>query len=250
MQILLTVAYDGTNYSGWQRQDNAITVQEKIEDALQILLKRPVTLRASSRTDAGVHALGQRTSFFAPDLLVPVNKLPMVLVGLLPPDISIINAEVVSNDFNPRFDAKHKTYAYNIYSANTPNPLTRRYSAFVPSKLNINNMQKAAQKFIGQHDFAAFCATGSSAKTTVREVFNCTVDKNMEKMPANCYTLTITGNGFLYNMVRIIAGTILYVGMGKITPNEIEKIILSKDRKNAGKTMPAEGLVLLEVVYD
>jgi len=244
MQILLTVAYDGTNYAGWQRQDNAMTVQEKLEDALSDLLHRQVTTRASSRTDAGVHALGQRVSFFAPDLRVPLDKLPMVLVGMLPSDISVAAAEVVPDVFNPQFDAKFKTYAYSMYSAPCPNPLTRRYSAFVPQRLNIENMQKAAQHFVGRHDFAAFCAAGSSAKTTVREVYDCSVE-----MAQSTYTLTVTGNGFLYNMVRIVAGTILYVGIGKIQPEDVPGIITSGDRKRAGKTMPPEGLTLLEVSY-
>jgi len=243
-QILLTVAYDGTNYAGWQRQDNAITVQEKLEDALSTLLERQVTVRASSRTDAGVHALGQRASFFAFDLRVPIDKLPMVLVGMLPPDISVTAAEFVSDEFNPRFSAKNKTYEYKIYSSPCPNPLTRRYSAFVPQALNLENMQKAAQCFVGRHDFAAFCAVGSSAKTTVREVYDCNVKKH-----ANCYTITITGNGFLYNMVRIVAGTILYVGLGKIAAEDVPEIISSCDRKRAGKTMPPEGLTLVEVKY-
>jgi len=244
MQILLTVAYDGTNYAGWQRQNNAVTVQEKLEDALSTLLKRQVTVRASSRTDAGVHALGQRASFFAPDLRVPLDKLPMVLVGMLPSDISVTAAEVVSNAFNPRFGAKCKTYEYKIYSAACPNPLMRRYSAFVPQPLNIENMQKAAQYFIGRHDFAAFCAVGSSAKTTVREIYDCHVINQ-----GHCYTMSITGNGFLYNMVRIVSGTIMYVGIGKISADDIPVIIASCDRKKAGKTMPPEGLTLVEVKY-
>jgi len=245
MQILLTVAYDGTNYAGWQRQENAVAVQEKIEDALETLLARPVTVRASSRTDAGVHALGQRASFFAPDLRVPLEKLPMVLVGLLPSDISVTAAEEVPENFNPQFDAKQKTYVYNIYNAPCPNPLLSRYSAFIPGKLDFSGMKSAAKSFIGKHDFAAFCATGSSAKTTVREIYNCTV----EKKDNDLISITVTGNGFLYNMVRIIAGTILYTGIGKIPPEKISGIIASKDRTNAGKTMPPQGLVLLEICY-
>ncbi|MCL2839767.1 MAG: tRNA pseudouridine(38-40) synthase TruA [Defluviitaleaceae bacterium] len=245
MQILLTIAYDGTNYSGWQKQDNAITVQEKVEDALSQLLNRVVVVQASSRTDAGVHALGQRASFFAEDLRVPLDKLPMVLVGLLPSDISVIAAKVVPDDFNPRFCTEYKTYAYNIYNAPSPNPLLNRYSAFIPQCLNIEAMKEAAQAFVGQYDFAAFCATGGSAKTTVRKIFSCTVEKQINGL----VTITVTGNGFLYNMVRIIAGTIAYVGMGKILPQDIKSIIMSVDRTQAGKTMPPQGLVLIEVGY-
>ena len=243
MQILLTVSYDGTDYAGWQRQENAVTVQEKLEDALASLLKRRVQTYGASRTDAGVHALGQWVSFFAPDIRVPLDKLPVVLTGLLPPDISVTSAIVVRDDFNPRFDAEEKTYEYSFYNAPVPNPLLARYSAFVPQVLCVENMQKAAHMFIGKHDFAAFCATGSSAKTTVREIYACTVAKR----PNGIITLAVTGNAFLYNMVRIIAGTLLYVGLGKISPDDIRGIIASKDRKLAGKTMPPQGLVLLNI---
>ncbi|MCL2216697.1 MAG: tRNA pseudouridine(38-40) synthase TruA [Defluviitaleaceae bacterium] len=251
MQILLTIAYDGTNYAGWQRQKNAMAVQEKIEESLSNLLGRPAILTAASRTDAGVHALGQRASFFAEDLRVPLGKLPVVLNGLLPSDISIQAAEAVPDGFNPRFDAKYKTYSYNIYNAPCPNPLLGQRSAFVPQSLNLADMQKTARTFVGRHDFAAFCATGSSAKTTVREVFACDVEKQPGGMgnSGGLITLTITGNGFLYNMVRIIAGTVIYAGMGKIPPESLYQIINSADRTRAGKTMPPQGLVLVEVGY-
>ena len=244
MQILLTVAYDGTNYSGWQRQDNAITVQEKLEDALEKLLMRKVPVNASSRTDAGVHALGQRASFFAEDFRVPLERLPKVMVGLLPQDISVVKAEEVSVGFHPQFDAKQKTYIYSFYNAQSPNPMLSRYSVFVPVRLNLDAMKKAAKCFIGKHDFAAFCATGSSAKTTVREVYNCYITTKNEIIEMH-----ITGSGFLYNMVRIIAGTVLYSGIGKIPPKFIPAIIKSCDRTKAGKTMPPQGLVLKEVMY-
>jgi len=243
MQILLTISYDGTNYAGWQRQENAITIQEKLEEALAVLLKRRVQTYGASRTDAGVHALGQWVSFFAPDIRIPLDKLPVVLSGVLPPDISVTNAIVVPDDFSPRFGAVEKTYEYSFYNTPVPNPLLARYSAFVPQKLNIKDMQKAASMFIGKHDFAAFCATGSSAKTTVREIYACAV----KECPNGTIVLTVTGNAFLYNMVRIIAGTVLYVGLGKIPPDDILDIIISKDRMRAGKTMPPQGLVLVSI---
>ena len=245
MYILLTIAYDGTNYSGWQRQENAITIQEKLENALSTLIKHPIQVKGASRTDAGVHAMGQKAIFYAPDLQIPLKKLSMVLNGILPSDISVTNAIQVNENFNPRFDAKHKTYNYNIYNAPEPNPLKARYSTFIPHNLNLPNMQKATRQFVGQHDFSAFCATGSSAKTTIREIYSCEINKS-----SNLITLSITGNAFLYNMVRIITGTILYVGMGKIPTNEISNIIKSKDRTRAGKTMPPEGLILMDVCYD
>ncbi|MCL2358013.1 MAG: tRNA pseudouridine synthase A [Defluviitaleaceae bacterium] len=293
MQILLTIAYDGTDYAGWQRQNNAVAVQEKIEGALSAIIGREVIVRAASRTDAGVHALGQRASFFAPDLRVPLEKLPQVLNGLLPADISVTAALPVPENFNPQFDAKKKTYIYTIQ--NSPNPLTARYRAFVPQALDISAMQTAAAHFIGLHDFAAFCATGGSAKTTVREIFECEVFKdkvfgdsvrdawassppqggrpapeprqggNAPLTPSlnprftrirdevwgdSCIEIYVTGGGFLYNMVRIIAGTLVYVGLGKISPEDVPGIIASKDRARAGKTMPPQGLVLAAVEYD
>jgi tRNA pseudouridine38-40 synthase len=246
MQILLTIAYDGTNYAGWQRQENAIAVQEKIEDALsELLSEKSVVVRAASRTDAGVHALGQRASFFAPNMKIPLDKFPTVLTSRLPQDISVTSAEIVPDDFNPRFNAKQKTYVYNILNATHANPLLGRYSAFVPRTLLLDAMLEATKHFIGKHDFAAFCATGSSAKTTVREIFNFKISKQEN----NLISLTVTGNAFLYNMVRILAGTIVYVGLGKISPQEIPEIIASKNRTRAGITMPPQGLVLVEVIY-
>jgi len=265
MQILLTVAYDGTAYAGWQRQQNAIAVQQRLEEALSALLNRPIVVNAASRTDAGVHALGQRAAFFADDLRVPLGKLPQVINGFLPPDISVTAAEAVTDGFNPRFDAVYKTYSYNTYCSQTPNPLLRRYSAYIPRALDIDAMKKAASMFTGRHDFAAFMATGGSAKTTIREIYACDVKKLQSHFHSNHDTmhgvhqgccesaglicLTITGNGFLYNMVRIIAGTVLYVGLGKMLPEDILEIIQSCDRTKAGKTMPPEGLTLLKVGY-
>ena len=274
MQILLTVAYDGTAYAGWQRQQNAIAVQQRLEEALFALLNRPIITKAASRTDAGVHAQCQRVAFFADDLRIPVDKLPQVLSGYLPADISVTAAQPVSDDFNPRFDAVYKTYTYNIFCAPSPNPLLRRYSAYVPRPLDMEAMSKAAAMFIGRHDFAAFQATGSSAKTTVREVYECSItgtsqifmdnaefhgerifphrtshDLQGQEHAPELVKLTMTGNAFLYNMVRIIAGTLLYVGLGKIAPEAIPDIIHSKDRTKAGKTMPPQGLILLDVGY-
>ena len=175
-----------------------------------------------------------------------MEKLPQIINGFLPTDIAVTAAKIVPEHFNPRFDPISKTYAYNIYSAKVPNPLLRRYSAFVPQALDFDAMKKAAGYFVGRHDFAAFMATGSSAKTTVREVFSC----GIEKQPSGVITLAITGGGFLYNMVRIIAGTVVYIGMGKISPEDVPGIIQSRDRTKAGKTMPPEGLTLVEVQFD
>ena len=245
MQILLTVAYDGTAYAGWQRQNNAIAVQEKLEDALTAVLGRPIIARASSRTDAGVHALGQRATFFVDDLRIPLDKLPGVINGFLPHDIAVTAACAVPDCFNPRFDAVYKTYAYKIHNAPQRDPLMNRYSVHIPRALDVDAMNKAVPLFAGRHDFAAFMATGSSAKTTIREIY----DLSLKSEPSGLLTLMVTGNGFLYNMVRIIAGTMLYVGIGKLRPHDVTSIILARDRTRAGKTMPPEGLTLKEVGY-
>lgn len=243
MNILLTVAYDGTNYAGWQRQDNAISVQQRLEEALSELLSKNIKVSSASRTDAGVHALGQRSAFKVDHMPIPLEKLPLAVNSRLPKDIVVHAALTVDENFSPRFDAHSKTYSYQIYNAPYPDPMLSRYSAFVPQKLNTEKMAQAAKNFVGTFDFAAFCATGSSAKTTERTIFSCGVEKKGQLI-----RLTVTGNGFLYNMVRIIAGTIVYAGMGKLS--NIPEIILSKDRTKAGKTMPPEGLTLEEVRYE
>jgi tRNA pseudouridine38-40 synthase len=249
MHILLTIAYDGTAYAGWQRQANGLAVQQVLEEALAQLFpcqkERPVTLRAASRTDAGVHALGQRAAFFAEDIKIPLDKLAQVVNGLLPRDIAVTACTAVPDDFNPRH-AKQKTYRYQIYNSPYPNPLMTRYAAFIPQALNLEAMKKAASLFVGRHDCLALCAVGGNGAvgSTVREIYACEASKDDALV-----TLSVTGNGFLYNMVRIISGTVLQAGLGKIMPEDIPGIILSRDRTRAGKTMPPEGLTLMEVVY-
>ena len=245
MNVLLTVQYDGTGYSGFQRQQNAMTIQEKLEDAISAVFGHKIRITAASRTDAGVHALGQRVFFFADKIRIPIIKLPYVINVHLPHDISVVGSQEIPDGFNPRFDAKFKTYTYSFFCAPFPDPLKSRYSMFVSKQLDMEAMSLSASFFVGKHDFAAFCATGGSQKTTVREVYSC-------KCEASCcgtVKLTITGSGFLYNMVRIIAGTLYYVGIGKIPADSISDIIMSKKRARAGKTMPPHGLMLVEVGY-
>jgi tRNA pseudouridine38-40 synthase len=243
VQILLTIAYDGTRYAGWQRQTNGLAVQQVIEDILATLLDRPVTLRAASRTDAGVHALGQRAAFDGEGLKIPLEKLPQVLNGYLPKDISVTGLITVPDNFNPRH-ALNKTYRYQIYNALCPNPLMVRYATFISQHLDFTAMQKAACMFIGRHDFKALCASPQENQSTVREIYKCEISREGPLL-----TLTVTGNGFLYNMVRILTGTVLYAGLNKIQPESIPEIISSRDRTRAGKTMPPEGLTLMEAVY-
>jgi len=244
MNILLTLAYDGTNYAGWQRQDNAVAVQQRLEEALSELMTHSVKVTGASRTDAGVHALGQRAAFTAEHMPIPIEKLPQVINSRLPRDIAVQAAEFVPEDFNPRFMALAKTYRYQIVNATHPNPLFGRYSAFVPYALDIEKMNQAAHCFVGRHDFAACCAAGSGAKTTERTIFFCQV-----KREGPLIHISINGDGFLYNMVRIIAGTIVYTGLGKLCPENIPAILASKDRSKSGKTMPPEGLTLVEIMY-
>jgi tRNA pseudouridine38-40 synthase len=244
MRVLLTAAYDGTDYAGWQRQANAVSVQQRLEEALSSLLGHTVKTAAASRTDAGVHALGQRVCFSADALRVPLDKLPQVLNALLPNDIAVSAAREVPEGFNPRH-AVSKTYRYQFYNAPCPDPLLTRYSAFVPQALRVGAMREAAAFFVGRHDFAGFCAAGSSARTTARTVFSCEV-----RAEGSLLRMFICGEGFLYNMARIVAGTLLYAGLGKVKPEEIPDIIASGDRTRAGKTMPPAGLTLMEVRYE
>ncbi|MCL2421967.1 MAG: tRNA pseudouridine(38-40) synthase TruA [Defluviitaleaceae bacterium] len=246
--VLLTVAYDGTNYAGWQRQDNAVAVQQRLEEALTETLNQPIKVAGASRTDAGVHALGQRAAFAVEHMPIPIEKLPQVINSHLPEGIAVQAAQLVSEDFNPRFDTRAKTYCYQMHNTIYRNPLLSRYSAYAPyPMLDAERMSQAAAHFVGTHDFAAFCATGSSAKTTERTIFFCEVERGEKD---SLIKMTVNGDGFLYNMVRIIAGTVLYAGIGKLSPQDIPDIIASKDRSKAGKTMPPEGLTLVEVMYD
>ncbi|MCL1987220.1 MAG: tRNA pseudouridine(38-40) synthase TruA [Firmicutes bacterium] len=263
MKIALKIAYDGTNYAGWQRQPNVKSVQEEIETALLQLFGQNVPILGASRTDAGVHANGQCATFELPKMPIPLQKLPTVVNSRLPSDIAVLSAKEVDPNFSARFDAISKTYIYKIYNSPIRNPLICRYAAFVPQNLNLPQMQQAAQHFVGTYDFSAFCASGSSAKTAVRTIFMCEVYETAENYETAQINLSqneqktsksrvicikITGNAFLYNMVRIIAGTLLYVGFNKTL--DIPKIISSKNRANAGKTMPACGLLLHEILYD
>lgn len=245
VRVLLTVAYDGTQYFGWQRQNNFVTVQQRLEEGLSELFNRKITVRGASRTDTGVHSLGQR-AVFEVDTTIPVNKIPYALNPHLPEDIRIINAVEVDLEFHPQNSVYKKTYEYKILNADFPNPKLRNYTEFVHRKLDIEKMQEACKYFIGKYDFKAFCASGSTAKTTVREIFDLSVsDKNSD----NTINILVSGSGFLYNMVRIITGTLVYVGEGKIKPEEISDIINSKDRAKAGKTVSPNGLTLLEIYY-
>lgn len=243
MNLKLTIKYDGTEYHGWQRQKNGITVQEVLEGALSRIAERDVTVTGCSRTDAGVHA-AMHVSSFEMDTTIPVGKLPLVLNMYLPKDIRAVKCEEVPEGFNARYNTKEKTYRYRILNSEHNDPFLSRFVWHYPIKLDADKMKEAASYMVGEKDFTAFMASGSKVKTTVRNLKRVEVER-----VGDLITITATANGFLYNMVRIIAGTLVYVGNGKLEAAEVKKIIEEKDRRLGGITAPPEGLRLEEVVY-
>lgn len=244
MRVALLIEYDGTNYCGWQIQRNGVSVQQKLEEALQEALGVKTPVHGSGRTDAGVHALGQVAHFDA-DTDIPADKFFYVLNTLLPDDIRIKRSYETTDDFHARFGAKGKRYRYVIHNARAKGAVNRLYSMFVPVPLNVQRMQEAAKYIEGTHDFTAFCAAGTDIKGTVR-----TVDKVQLTRDGEYIYVDVTGSGFLYNMVRIITGTLIAVGKGKMEPKQVKEAIDQKDRKLAGATAQAQGLFLMEVYYE
>ncbi len=235
--------YDGTAYHGFQRQKNGITIQESLEEAIKKITGEMCTVTGCGRTDAGVHALCYTANFFTTSS-ISCQRLPFALNAMLPEDIRVFAAEDVSVDFHARYSAKEKTYAYKIVNLPFANVFLSKYSWFYPAKLDIEKMKRGAEHIVGRHDFAAFMAAGSPVSSTVRTISALTVsEKN------GIIDIEVTADGFLYNMVRIIVGTLVYAGCGKIEPDEIKNIILSGDRVRAGVTAPPEGLSLKEVIY-
>ncbi len=244
MRIRLDIEYDGTNYAGWQRQENALAVQQVIEDALGKLFKKHIALTGASRTDAGVHALGQ-VAHFDTDVKIPPEKVSYALNTMLPPDIRIWRSGLVPDDFHARFSAVGKKYRYQIRSAPHAGALTRNTHAHMIHPLADERMGQEAKTLLGTHDFGGFAASGSVVKDTVRTIYGITLTHAGDEL-----TLYITGNGFLYNMVRIIAGTLLSVGIGKLAPGAFARAFASGSRLDLGVTAPAHGLTLMEVYYD
>ena len=241
--IRLIIEYDGTNYHGWQIQNNAVTVQGTIETAINKLTGETVKLTGASRTDVGVHAFFQVANFNTCST-IPPDKFCYALNRLLPNDIIIKSSEEVGIEFHSRYSAKFKRYRYIIYNSPFPSPLQRNRVYHVPQVLDFDNMEKAIYFFLGKHDFASFQSTGSAAKTSVRTIKNVLIKEDIHTI-----TIEVVGDGFLYNMVRIMAGTLVEVGLGKITAESLPDIINSLDRRKAGKTAPAHALYLLEVLY-
>lgn len=239
----ITVSYLGTNYCGWQTQKNGLSVQSVLEDAFSKLFGHKTAVTGSGRTDAGVHALGQVAHFDA-DTSIPAEKIPFAINTMLPEDVRVLSCEETESDFHARFMAKEKTYVYRLYLSPHLNPLKNATAENVCVPLDFAEMERASRQIEGTHDFRCFEASGSSVKDTVRTVEKVEITKNGEDVE-----IKVTGNGFLYNMVRIIAGTLVDVGKGKIRADEVADIIKSGDRTRAGKTLPAKGLTLFSVKY-
>ena len=243
--IKLTIEYDGKDFNGWQKQPNKLNIQGNIEQAIKNVTGEDVELFASGRTDAGVHSFGQVANFKT-ESLIPLEKIPIALNTNLKKSIRIIKAEEVDEKFHSRLSCKKKTYRYVINNSSCESAIYRNLETYIPSRLNINKMKEASKYFEGEHDFKAFKASGTSSKSSVRTIYKAKViDAGNERI-----YIELTGNGFLYNMVRIIAGTRVEVGLGKIEPNEIKTIIESQKREQAGKTLPPQGLYLVSVEYE
>ena len=243
-RIKLTIAYDGTAYSGWQRQEGSVTVEETVADAIGKLTGVKPELIGASRTDAGVHALGN-VAVFDTESPIPGEKFSYALNPILPDDIRVMESEEVPETFHPRFDAHRKRYEYHIVTGAVCSPLDIRYAAHVRGPLDIDAMNRMAQYAIGTHDFTSFCAAGAQVKTKVRTIFSITVSEQDGKI-----VIAVTGDGFLYNMVRILAGTLIQAGLHRFEPESMQAIIEGKDRALAGPTAPANGLRLCKIWYD
>ena len=239
----MTVEYDGTNYAGWQRQANALAVQQVIEETLKKLTGEGIVIHGASRTDAGVHALGQSVHFDT-ESRIPGEKFSYALNALLPHDIRIRGSGDAPEGFHARFSTKGKRYRYLFYDAPHAGALNRNTHAHSIYPLNDALMAREAQALIGTHDFAAFAASGSVVRDTVRTIWRADVDRD-----GNDVRLIVEGSGFLYNMVRIIAGTLRDIGSGKLSPGALARAIETGDRLDLGVTAPAHGLTLMEVFY-
>ena len=243
-RVRIVVAYDGTNYCGWQVQPNGITVEEVLNKKISAITGEDIHIIGASRTDSGVHAMGN-VAVFDTESRIPAEKFSHALNQKLPDDIVIVRSDEVALDWHPRYqDQVSKTYEYRIYNSKTPNPLKRYYEAFVSFPLDIERMRKGAEYLIGEHDFVSFCNVRTQVEDTVRTVHDIQlVQEN------NTIIMRITGNGFLYNMVRIIAGTLIRVGRGYYEPEKVKEILEAKERTEAGVTAPANGLMLVEINY-
>ncbi|ROR31661.1 tRNA pseudouridine38-40 synthase [Mobilisporobacter senegalensis] len=243
-RVKLVVGYDGTNYCGWQIQPNGITIEEVLNKKLSELLGEEIKVIGASRTDSGVHALGN-VAVFDTNTQIPAEKISYALNQRLPEDITIQNSCEVPLEFHPRYCNSIKTYEYKILNRKFQIPLQRLYSHFVYIPLNISAMEEAARYIVGEHDFKSFCSSRTQVEDTIRTVYSLTISKSDETI-----TIRITGNGFLYNMVRIIVGTLIKVGLGVYPAEHVKEIMEERDRKAAGPKVPGKGLTLVKIDYE
>lgn len=243
MRVRLTVAYEGTNYCGWQVQPNGITIEQVLNEKLSELLGETITVTGASRTDAGVHSLGN-VAVFDTDTRMPAEKISFALNQRLPEDIVVQESCRVASDFHPRFSNSIKTYEYCILNCKFRQPLERRTTYFYHHDLDVEAMKQAAAYLVGEHDFTSFSSVHAQTKTFVRRIYDLKVEKTDDII-----RIRVRGNGFLYNMVRIIAGTLIQVGAGIRRPEDMERILEGKDRELAGPTAPAHGLTMIGLEY-
>ena len=243
MRVKLVVAYEGTNYCGWQIQPNGITIEQALNETLSSLLGEEITVTGASRTDAGVHSLGN-VAVFETHTKMPAEKISFALNQRLPEDIVVQESCQVPEDFHPRFSKSRKTYEYRILNCRFRQPLERRTSYFYHYPLDVSAMQKAAAYLVGEHDFTSFASVHAQTNTYVRTIYALDVVREGDMI-----RIRVQGNGFLYNMVRIIAGTLIQVGAGIKKPEDMESILAGKDRELAGPTAPAHGLTMIGLEY-
>ena len=243
MRVKLVVAYEGTNYCGWQIQPNGITIEQVLNETLSSLLGEEITVTGASRTDAGVHSLGN-VAVFETHTKMPAEKISFALNQRLPEDIVVQESCQVPEDFHPRFSKSRKTYEYRILNCRFRQPLERRTSYFYHYPLDVSAMQKAAAYLVGEHDFTSFASVHAQTNTYVRMIYALDVVREGDMI-----RIRVQGNGYLYNMVRIIAGTLIQVGAGIKKPEDMESILAGKDRELAGPTAPAHGLTMIGLEY-
>ena len=248
MRFVLKIAYDGTDYAGWQRQKNALTVQQALEETIERVLGVQVRVTASGRTDAGVHSAGQVCHFDSDDITVPPERLPDCLNKYLPNGIRAVAGTSGMEDFDSNRSAKRKTYVYTVYESTREMPLKERYAVRVEKLPNVETLREFASLMVGEHDFKAFCASGSSVKTTVRTVYEMRLEEG-ESFGSRDLKIYVTGNGFLYNMVRTMVGELFDLASGRRTKESLLTAFETGERSLLGKTMPAKGLTLYEVDY-
>ena len=240
----MIVAYDGTNYSGWQIQPNGVTIEQKLNEALSALLGESIKVTGASRTDAGVHSLGN-VCIFDTETRMPAEKISYAVNQRLPEDIVVQDSCEVPMDFHPRFTKSRKTYEYRILNRKFRMPTRRLDTYFYHYPLDVEKMQEAADYLVGEHDFKSFASVKMQSETSIRTIYSCDVDKS-----GDIITIRVKGNGFLYNMVRIIAGTLIKAGAGDLEPEQMKDILAAEDRSAAGPTAPAHGLTMIGLEYE